>query len=170
MSKILKSRSAYYFGSAIAVMMIWCTTAVAEQDDPAFLNFGVGYYDLFDDDNAAAFRVEYRAESKFWIFKPFAGVSATSDGAAYGYGGVLTDFYFGLRIVATPSVAAGYYHNGDGKDLGHEFEIKSGLEIAYRFDNRARLGVHFHHISNGGLEDTKSGVEVLGIKYSLPLR
>ncbi|MBT3334131.1 MAG: acyloxyacyl hydrolase [Rhodospirillaceae bacterium] len=151
-------------------MMIWCTTAVAEQDDPAFLNFGVGYYDLFDDDNAAAFRVEYRAESKFWIFKPFAGVSATSDGAAYGYGGVLTDFYFGLRIVATPSVAAGYYHNGDGKDLGHEFEIKSGLEIAYRFDNRARLGVHFHHISNGGLEDTKSGVEVLGINYSLPLR
>ncbi len=165
-----KAPGKHCLGLVAAVITMWAGTVFAGQDDPAFINSGLGYYDLFDDDNAAAFRAEYRAETKYWIFKPFAGVSLTSDAAAHGYAGVLTDFYFGSRIVVTPSVAAGYYHNGDGKDLGHEFEIKSGLEVAYRFDDRSRLGIHFHHISNAGLEDTKPGVEVLGINYSLPLR
>jgi len=145
-------------------------TALAGQDDPAFINISAGYYDIFDDDNAAELRLEYRSKNKYWIFKPFAGVAATSDSAVYVYAGILTDYYFGRRIVVTPSIAPGYYHKGDGKDLGHEIEINSGLEVAYRFDDRSRLGIHFHHISNAGLEDSKPGVEILGINYSIPLR
>lgn len=70
----------------------------------------------------------------------------------------------------TPSVAAGPYLRGGGRDLGHVFEIRSGLEIAYRFNDRSRLGLLFYHISNAGLGDDKNpGAEALGLTYSIPL-
>jgi hypothetical protein len=144
----------------------------ADEDDPSFLTIGGGYFDIVNnDDSAAEFRLEYRDKHRFWIFKPFAGAIATSDGAFYGYAGVLTDFYFGRRIVISPSVAAGPYIEGGGKDLGHVFEIRSGLEVAYRFDDRSRLGLLFYHISNAGLgDDENPGAEVLTLSYSIPLK
>ncbi len=93
----------------------------------------------------------------------------TSDGAFFPSAGLYSDFYFGRRIVISPSAAAGLYLKGDGKDLGHVFEIRSGFEVAYRFDNRARLGLLFYHISNAGLEDDHRGTEILGLAYSIPL-
>ena len=94
---------------------------------------------------------------------------ATSDGGAYGYGGISFDLFFGRRIVLTPSFAAGYYHEGNGRDLGHEVEFRSGVELAYRFDDRTRLGVLFYHLSNAGLGDHNPGTEVLSLSYSIPL-
>lgn len=138
-------------------------------DDPAFLSVGVGYYDIFDNDNAAELRIDYRSNLKFLFVKPFAGAVVTSDGAFFPSAGLYSDFYFGRRIVISPSSAAGYYFKGDGKDLGHVFEIRSGIEVAYRFDNRARLGLLFYHISNAGLEDDHPGTEVLSLGYSIPL-
>ena len=129
--------------------------AFAGEDDPSFISMGAGYYDIFGSDEAAEFRLEYRNKNRFLLFKPFAGIAVTTEQAFFAYAGVLSDFYFGRRIVVTPSVAPGYYKNGGGKDLGHEFEIKSGLEISYRLDDRSRIGVHFYHLSNAGLEDTK---------------
>ena len=141
----------------------------ASADDPIFLSVGVGYYDIFDDNNAAELHVDYRSNLKFLFFKPFAGAMVTGDGAFFPSAGLYSDFYFGRRIVISPSAAAGYYFKGDGKDLGHAFEILSGLEVAYRFDNRARLGLLFYHISNAGLEDDHPGTEVLSLVYSIPL-
>lgn len=141
----------------------------AADDDPAFLSIGAGYYDILDSENAAEFRIEYRGATKYWIFKPFAGMTATSDAAIYPYGGVLTDFYFGRRLVVSPSIAVGPYFDGDGRDLGHIVEFRSGIEAAYRFDSRARLGLLFYHISNAGFDDDHAGTEVLSLTYSIPL-
>ena len=141
----------------------------ARADDPAFLAFGAGYFDINDDKEAAEFRIEYRGGKKLWIFKPMVGGMATSDAAIYGYAGVNVDLFFGRRFVLTPNFAAGFYHDGDGKDLGHSAEFRSGLELAYRFDNRSRLGLAFHHISNASLDDNNPGTEILAIVYSLPL-
>ena len=138
-------------------------------DDPSFLSVGVGYFDIFGNDNAAVMRFDYRSNAKFLFVKPFVGALVTSDGALYPSAGLYSDFYFGNRIVISPSSAAGIYLKGDGKDLGHLFEIRSGVEVAYRFDNRARLGLLFYHISNAGLEDDHPGTEVLGLSYSFPL-
>ena len=159
--------------TAILAAAIWAgvpgPTASAE-DDPHFLTLAVGYYDINDDWEAAEFRAEFRAGDKFWIFKPFGGMMATSDAAFYGYAGMLVDVYFGRRIVLTPSFAAGLYEDGDGKDLRHTVEFRSSIELAYRFDNRARLGLSFYHLSNGGLADSNPGTEVLSLSYSIPLR
>lgn len=144
-------------------------TAPAHAEDPSFLSVGVGYYDFLHEADSAEFRMEYRNSRRFWIFKPFAGTTLTSKGAFHGYAGVLSDFYFGKRIVVSPSVAAGPYFHGGGKDLGHVFEIRSALEVAYRFDDRSRLGLMFYHVSNAGFGDDRNpGAEVLSLTYSLP--
>ena len=93
---------------------------------------------------------------------------ATTDAATYGYAGIGVDVFFGPRWVATPTFAAGIYGNGDGKDLGNAVEFRSGLEVAYRFDDRSRLGLSFTHISNAGIGDRNPGVESLVLMYSVP--
>ena len=143
-------------------------TAVA--DDPDFLTFGVGYYDVLQTKHEAAeFRAEYRSDKKLWIFKPFVGVMGTTDSAFYGYGGFLVDVFFGRRWVLTPSLAAGYYEDGDGRELGHELEFRSSIELSYRFDNRTRLGIAFYHLSNANIGNFNPGTEVLSVVYSIPL-
>ncbi|MBM3565461.1 MAG: acyloxyacyl hydrolase [Alphaproteobacteria bacterium] len=144
--------------------------APARADDPAFVTLAAGWFDVNRQKNEAAeFRLEYRHDQKFWIFKPFAGAMGTSDGASYYYAGILVDVYLGNRVVVTPSFAPGYYAKGSGYDLGHEVEFRSQLELAYRFDDRSRLGISFGHMSNAGLGDKNPGTESLMVNYSIPL-
>ncbi|MDF1790470.1 MAG: acyloxyacyl hydrolase [Thalassobaculaceae bacterium] len=138
--------------------------------DPAFLSFGVGVFDIVENtDRAGDFRVEYRHGDGLWIFKPWIGLEVTTDGGVFANGGVLTDFYFGRRVVVTPSIGVGAYRNGGGLDMGNTFEIRSQLEVAYRFDDRSRLGLAFSHISNAWTGDENPGSEILTVYYSVPL-
>ena len=154
----------------LAVSLMVATLGKAHADEPDFLTFGAGYYDLFDDQSAAEARFEYRfsEKNKLLWFTPFVGLTATSDAATYGYAGIALDVFFGSRWVATPTFAAGIYGDGDGKDLGHAIEFRSGLELAYRFDDYSRLGLSFTHISNAGLGERNPGVESLVLFYSVP--
>ena len=152
----------------LAALLATASPALAEE--PAFVSLGAGYYDLFDDQSAGEARLEYRfAESqKLFFFTPFVGVTATTDAATYGYAGVGIDVFFGRRLVVTPNFAVGLYGDGDGKDLGHAVEFRSGVEVAYRFDDYSRLGLSFTHISNAGLDERNPGVESLVLMYSIP--
>lgn len=154
----------------VGLAALFVATAPAVAEEPAFLSIGAGYYDLFDDQSAGEARLEYRFSEaqKLFFFRPFVGVTATTDAATYGYAGVGIDIFFGKRWVATPNFAVGLYGNGDGKDLGHAVEFRSGLEVAYRFDNYSRLGLSFTHISNAGLGERNPGVESLVVVYSMP--
>ena len=144
--KVVKARVIL---SMMVVAALWCAApaARADDDDPSFLALGAGYYDMNRLTNEAAeFRAEWRGTRSLWIFKPLAGIMGTSDAAVYGYGGILVDLYFGRRIVFSPSFAAGAYHQGNGKDLGHVVEFRSSAELAYRFDDRSRIGINFYHL------------------------
>ena len=103
------------------------------------------------------------------MFNPFIGFSGTIEGATYAYGGIGLDVYFGNRWVGTPNFSVGIYGKGDGKDLGHALEFKSGFSFAYRFDDYSRLGIAFHHLSNAGLGNRNPGEESFLLVYSLPL-
>lgn len=138
-------------------------------DDPAFWSFSAGWFDINKQKNEAfEGRIEYRDDHKFWIFKPFGGVMATSDSAAHVYAGVLVDLYLGRRWVITPSFAPGWYREGDGKHISDGIQFRSQIEVAYRFSDRSRLGVSFNHISNAGINDPNPGVETLALTYSIP--
>ena len=158
-------------GIALLVLALAGTPVRAQQaDDPDFVTFAAGWFDMNrQKDDGAEVRLEYRSDKKLLMFKPFGGVMATSDGASYYYAGVLIDVFLGRRVVATPSFAPGYYAKGSGYDLGHAVEFRSQFELAYRFDDRSRLGVSFGHMSNAGLGDKNPGTESLMLNYSTPL-
>ena len=174
-SKQLNRNFSIHWWAIFCISYCFFTFAITMQsvkaEAPSFISLGAGYYDPFKGDQAAAeARIEYRHGERFWLFKPFAGATLTSDPSYFGYAGVLTDVYFGKRLVVSPSVAAGAYLRHNGKDMGSVFQIRSGLEIAYRFDNRSRLGVIFYHFSNAGLGDDRNpGSEAISLTYSIPL-
>ncbi len=159
-------------GAAVAALSLmgFATAASAETDDPSYLNFQVGVFDLIQDHNqAAAFGLEYRHGERFWIFKPVVGVMGTSDGGAYGYAGIALDLYFGNRIVLRLGFAPGAYYRGNGVDLGSVLEFRSSGEIAYRFEDRSRLGVTAFHLSNASTGRINPGTEVVMLSYSMPI-
>ena len=142
----------------------------AEADDPDFLTIGAGYYDFNrQDDEGAEFRLDYRFSEKLWIFKPFLTSAVTTGGQTFLGVGFLVDIYFGNRWVLTPQTSATWYQGeNDDQDLGYPLEFRSRLELAYRFDNRSRLGIAIDHSSNAGLGDRNPGTETISLNYSIP--
>jgi hypothetical protein len=160
--------------ACVAVSLLVAASAAGAQtlrsDDPSFLSFAAGAFDFLHDQTAGEFRAEYRSSERLLgVVKPFVGLMGTTDGAFYGYGGFLADIYFGDRWVLTPNAALGYFDRGDGKNLGSHLEFRTGAEFAYRFADRSRLGVSFHHISNAGITQRNPGTETLAVVYSLPI-
>lgn len=162
-------------------LALLCTLGAARADeappisldleDSAHLTLGVGYYDfIYRNNSAADFRVEYRHDQGLWYVKPWIGLEATSDGAFYPAGGFLLDIYLFEDFVVTPSLGVGaYFDQIGGEDLGNTLEFRTQIEVSYRFEDHARLGMAFSHISNAGIGDSNPGAEVLNLYYSLPL-
>ena len=133
------------------------------------LYFGAGAWQVLrSDEMEAEFNVAYRPNYRLWIFKPHFGVMAATDGNYYGYGGLLVDLYWGNHIVSTLSTAVGF-NGGGGYDMGSHAQFRSGIDLAYRFDSNARLGIGFFHMSNAGLTDRNPGSESLLLTYSHPV-
>lgn len=153
--------------AALAVLALPIVPAAAQ--DPAFLSFSAGYFDFNrQKDTAVEFGAQYRHDEKLWIFQPMAGVMAQTDGATNVYAGISLDIFLGNRFVVRPSFAPGLYFKGGGHDLGHVIEFRSGIELAYRFDNRSRLGLELYHLSNAHIGDKNPGEESLVLQYSVP--
>jgi hypothetical protein len=162
-------------GVVFAFIAAWLPAGAQAQlvgrPDAAHLSFGAGYFDAFQqDDPAAEFRVELRSNWHLLGFlDPFIGASGTSDGAAYGFFGFKTDLYLTDHLVLMPSAAVGAFAEGDGKDLGSTVEFRTGAELAWRFQDRSRLGFGIHHISNASIGDKNPGTEIVSIVYSIPI-
>lgn len=154
----------------MAVFAIALSVAPAiAQDDPEFLSFQVGGFDVNDSETTGMFGIEYRSDYKDLFLTPMAGGFVSAEGAFYGYGGVFVDIFLGRRLVLRPNFSVGAFSDGDGKDLGGWLEFRSGIELAWRFDDRSRLGIEFSHLSNAGIYDSNPGTENLTINYSVPI-
>lgn len=145
---------------------------------PDRVSLGLGAYNMADtespsddDDDegvSAQALAEYRLGRKVYGIGPMAGITANSDGAVYGYGGVYLDFAYG-DLVFTPSAGFGGYAQGDSKNLGGVFEFHVSFEAAWQLEGGERLGVRFMHLSNAWTHDDNPGVESLLLTYTLPL-
>lgn len=142
--------------------------APAQAEDPAFITFGAGGFDINDNDTTGLLSVEYLSNGRIWVFQPVLGAYLTFDGSFYTYAGLGLDLFFGSRVVVTPSFSAGLYLEGGGKDLGSVIEFRSAIQLAYRFEDRSRLGIEFHHLSNAGIDDNNPGANQLLLIYSMP--
>tara|TARA_Y100000588_G_scaffold126963_1_gene139149 strand:+ start:77 stop:583 length:507 start_codon:yes stop_codon:yes gene_type:complete len=152
------------------IAVVGFISAAAADQEPAFISLGAGATGVIADRaQGAAFNIEYRSDIELWKIRPFAGGFATSDASLYGYFGFLLDIYMSRRWVLTPNTAIGVYAEGDGQDLGHVIEFRSGFELAYRFDDRSRLGMAVHHLSNASIGSDNPGTETALLYYSMPL-
>ena len=136
--------------------------------DPDFLSLGVGAFDIDAKWTSAAVQLEYASKERFWFFHPIVGIMTNSDMGGDAYAGVAVDLFFGNRWVVTPSFAPSLYWRGSSKNLGQVLEFRSSIGVAYRFDDRSRLGLEFYHLSNAGLDKHNPGTEILLAKYSVP--
>ena len=157
----------------VTALVISTNATPALADDPAFMSFGAGTYDWNrQKDEGVEVRLEYRHDRKFFGFlKPFVALAATnSSNSTFIGAGVLSDIYFGNRWVLTPSFAPHWYRGGNTKlDLDYALEFRSQVELAYRFDDRSRLGMAVSHYSNASLGKTNPGTESAQIYYSMPV-
>lgn len=156
-------------GMAAAFGLLFGLASAADAAEPDFLTLGIGGFDVNDNESAAEFRIEYRSNRTYLFLKPMIGLLGNSEGGIYGYGGVNLDIYLGSRWVVMPNFAIGGYRRGTAKDLGSVIEFRSGIEIAYRFANAARLGVAISHISNASISNNNPGTESIVLNYSIPL-
>jgi len=135
------------------------------------LVIGVGQIGLLDrdDDEGGVLGLEYRSPRKLLWVSPMGGLLMTRDSAAYAYVGAYHDFRLSSRLLLTPHLSAGLYHSGGGDDLGGGFEFQPGIDLFYRLDSNARVGLTVRHLSNAGIHDTNPGTEVVMLLYAHPL-
>jgi hypothetical protein len=98
---------------------------------------------------------------------PAFGALATEEDAYYGWAGGALFIPLGARWGLVPELGAGYYEQGDGKDLGGSLEFRSGLEATYRANDSVRIGVGFYHLSNAGLYEVNPGVNSLLLTFGI---
>jgi lipid A 3-O-deacylase len=146
----------------------WLNDLTGHERD-GLLSVGGGMFDFLHNHKAFEGRAEYDFAHGFYFVKPMIGVFGTNRKSVFGYAGFILDLHFGRHFVFVPNAAVGYYHQGNGKDLGEAFEFKTGARFDYRFDDASRVGIAFDHISNAGLSKTNPGEENILLMFSFPL-
>ena len=146
--------------------------------DSARFSVGVGVFNYMEDgspphnDQSGMINLEIHSGRKmFNLIKPFAGFLGTNENAYYAYGGFGIDGYYGKKknFVVTPSLACGYYKDGNEIKAGNPLEFYIGIDMFYRFKNNARIGVGIFHISNADSGKKNPGSETLVLKYQIPM-
>lgn len=158
-----------------AVVLAEILGEVPAGENRDFVAFEGGRFDAIKKTRTATeFGLEYHFGTLLlWRLKPFVGVGATTDSSFYGYGGIRLDFYWGPRIVITPSFAVAGYSQGNGKNLGSPAVLgRFGIDFQYALSNDVRLGVAIHHMSNGKVlgQKTNPGTELVGLTLSIALK
>ena len=125
-------------------------------------SFYTGMFDFSDNgQRAALFGVQHQNEnlkrkSFLGIISPITGFILTENNAQYFYTGIQAQYKVGL-INITPSFAPGYYHKGDGKDLGHVLEFKSEVQLSLNLPKDSQFGFSYNHLSNASIGDKNPG-------------
>ena len=154
---------------ALALTLLPAAKAAKAQD---MLSLSVGYFDIFDDQEAVNLGVEYRPDSVLFVdnLKPWAGAELTTDGTLWAGGGLLLDWEFTPNWYFTPSAGVGLYSRGSSKKkLDHPIEFRTQLEFSYEYEESHRIGLALSHKSNAGLGNSNPGVEVLSLYWHIPL-
>ena len=135
---------------------------IKQNTDNHQLNYFVGNFDFSDHkQKALLFGFQHQDENLnrntfLGNISPITGGFLTENSAAYLYTGIEWNVDMGSMIF-TPSFAPGFYHEGDGKDLGHVLEFKSELQLSYEASDLTNFGLSYNHVSNASLGDKNPG-------------
>jgi hypothetical protein len=111
------------------------------------------------------FYIEYKFPCELHKFRPLLGIMISLKQSYYIYGGLDANLIFYRHFLVLPGFAAGFYHKGNGRDLGCPIEFRSSIAVGWQFSNLSRLGLMFYHISNAHLGKNNPGMESLVFFY-----
>jgi lipid A 3-O-deacylase len=175
------------FASAFALLIgvLSCLPTYAAAS-PDYVNAALGGYDF--DKNGNRDSVDYRLEYQWgasllpmvdhswsnldhWFqIHPVAGFEGNGNGMTYFNGGLNMDVPVVSRLMFTWGENIGWYgHGDDHQSLGSAFELRSQLELGWRFQNEMRVSGYISHLSNAGIGDHDPGAEVLGAYLRVPV-
>ena len=161
----------------LAALAALAAAAPAMAGNHNLLILNVGHSDIDDfDEPTVEGNIEYAWGRTVWGngswfsgIGPAVGLTITGKGGVFAYAAIYGDFFLGDSFVIRPEGGMGAFTEGDGKDLGGTFEIHGSLSIAYIFDNQARLGVTYSHISNGGVYASSPALDSILLHYAFPI-
>lgn len=153
--------------------------SLSAQDSPlespvpnAEIRAAAAYLDL-DGPEGASMAVEFTfldSSPRFWRIGAIAGLMVSQRAQVYGYGGLQTRVPLAWGLALRPSLAAGLYSPGGGRELGSPLEFRSGVALERHLAGGVRLSVFGYHLSNAGLGSRNPGLEGLGLGASVPIR
>ena len=126
------------------------------------LSIYTGMFDFSDDGKRAALiGIQHQNENLFrdsflGKISPVTGTMITESNSLFLYTGVQAEYDLG-KLKFTPSFTPGYYHEGDGKDLGYPLEFKSEVQLSLDLSEDSNFGISYNHISNASLGDKNPG-------------
>ena len=104
-----------------------------------------------------------------WWLQPGVGAAFGPEGKTYLYVDLQRDFPLGDDWLVSPSLAAGYFANGDAVGVHGHVQFQSGIALARRFERGRRIGLGVYHISNGGLDTPNNGTEAVVTFVRIPV-
>jgi len=145
---------------------------VEAQPDPSFFGLSIGMHDSFTHSKGApSFSVEWQPGVRIAGFlQPLFGAMATTRGSLLGYGGIGLPLRMNEHVKLLPSLAVGAYGKGGGFDLGQTMVFRAGTELAYQFDDKSRIGLNVHVLTNGSSTGRRDRTEVVGLAYTVPIK
>ncbi len=157
------------------------TPVAAGEAERDYIELGVGYSDVFDDnqdEEAAEFSLAYRPNPRYlhesldlgdwWRgLGPIVGARTNSDSGSLVHAGLFLDIRPDDRLVIWPSVSVGAWNEGASRDLGGTLEFMEELYVGYRLPWNDMIGVAYQHVSNAGLQETNPGHDTVLATYTI---
>ncbi|PJE30442.1 Lipid A 3-O-deacylase (PagL) [Pseudooceanicola marinus] len=145
------------------------TGCLAEAPAEQRLSFSAGDVWFQEDQISKEIYMKYDFGTSYGPFQPSFGLSVTDEGDAWvGLGASWTAELDQLYLQL--SLMPGLYAQGDGPDLGHVVEFRSGIEVGFEARNGWRYGLVYDHRSNAEISGTNPGMETVQFRVSVPLR
>jgi hypothetical protein len=155
----------------ITLLLTSLSVPAAQAQEGRGWSASLGVIDFTRSQQAVELGIDHRWSEWRWRLRPIAGVHVTADESIFGYVGLRRSYRLGdSRWSFVPSFAVSVYERGNGKDLGHDIEFRSGADLLFDLPMGGRAGIGFYHLSNGTLSDENPGTNSLLLRYQLPGR
>jgi lipid A 3-O-deacylase len=148
-----------------------CSQDLVTHNEPSLLSLSGGAYSVIDAwATTGYFNVMFQPGVKLWVLRPQAGALVSFLGGYMIYAGLTYPAEPVRWLVIQTGAAAGYYHNGNGINLGMPFEFRLSVAVLYKFRNYLQLGIEASHISNANFSPKNPGSEAISVMIQIPLK
>ncbi len=147
----------------IIIFVLLEVTPQAVASDARF-GFGAGFFDTFDerDTLTGSLILESKPLPGIWSLRPTMQLLAIDDSGYYLGVGILKDFFINMDWMCGLGFSAGVAHDSEkSRALDYDLEFYSRVFLTRQMNTCNSLRLEFGHISNGGLDETNPGTELL---------